>query len=44
METSAATSEAAAAEAPEMRCGKASGLLKIIATLETPVLQMILPV
>ena len=44
MEPSAATSEAAAAEAPEMRCSKAPGLLKIIAALETPVLHMTLSV
>ena len=40
----AATSKATAAEPAEMRCGKASGLLKVIAALETPVLLMILPV
>ena len=40
----AAAAKATTAEPSEMRCGKASGLLKIIATLETPVLQMILPV
>ena len=40
----AATSKASAAEPAEMRCGKASGLLKVIPALEAPVLQTVLPV
>jgi hypothetical protein len=45
MEPAATDAEATtAAETPEMRRGKAPGLLKVIGTLETPLPHLALPV